>query len=366
MPHMDPPPNEPQVARPLIVTRDDALLDGLLRLAAAAGVTPDVVPDPALLRQPWLTAPMVVVGEDLVAEVDAAALGRRDHVYAVLTGHDNIDSWRAAVDAGAEKALVLPGAESFLQDRFADTADGTPSSGLTVCLAGGCGGAGASTFAAALGATAARAGLRVLLVDGDPLGGGLDLALGSEQVEGARWPDLVGTAGRVSAPSLLQALPAHGSLSVLSWDRQDLITLPPSVMAGVLAAGRRGSDLVVVDVPRRVDTSTREALLAADVSYLVVPAEVRAVAAAARVTRELATMARRIDLVVRGPGPAGLHGELVAETLDLPLAVDMRPDRGMVADIDLGLGPWGRARGPLARACRAVLDRHADVLGVAA
>jgi hypothetical protein len=153
---------------------------------------------------------------------------------------------------------------------------------------------------------------------------------------------------------------------VLSWDRNDLITLPGSVMAGVLAAGRRGSDLVVVDLPRRVDASTREALLAADVSYLLVPAEVRAVAAAARVSREIATVARRVDLVVRGPGPAGLHGHLVAETLELPLAVEMRPDRGVVADIDLGLGPWGRARGPLARACRAVLDQHADVLGVAA
>jgi secretion/DNA translocation related CpaE-like protein len=358
--------NESHLARPLIVTRDETLLDGLLRLAAAAGVTPEVVSDPGLLRQPWLTAPMVVVGDDVVAEVDAATLGRRAHVYAVLTGADDIDSWRAALDAGAEKALVLPGAESFLRDRFADTADGVPSSGLTVCLTGGCGGAGASTFAAALGATAARAGLRVLLVDGDPLGGGIDLALGSERAEGARWPDLVGTAGRVSAPSLLQALPAHGSLSVLSWDRNDLITLPGSVMAGVLAAGRRGSDLVVVDLPRRVDASTREALLAADVSYLLVPAEVRAVAAAARVSREIATVARRVDLVVRGPGPAGLHGHLVAETLELPLAVEMRPDRGVVADIDLGLGPWGRARGPLARACRAVLDQHADVLGVAA
>jgi hypothetical protein len=95
-------------------------------------------------------------------------------------------------------------------------------------------------------------------------------------------------------------------------------------------------------------------------TYLVVPAEVRAVAAASRVVREVSEVAHGVRLVVRGPGPAGLDGRLVAETLGLPLTVEMRPDRHVAADIDLGLGPWRRTRGPLARACRIVLAQHAD------
>lgn len=343
--------------RPLIVTRDDDLLDALLRLSAAVGVTPEVVSDPDLLRRAWSTAPLVVLGQDLAPAVDAAVLGRRDAVYAVVTRPDDVTVWESAVAAGAEKVLVLPDAEPWLRDRFADTADGGHATAVTVGVLGGCGGAGASTFAATLSATAARAGSQLLCVDADPLGGGLDLALGSEQLPGARWPDLLGTTGRVSAPSLREALPAHGSLSVLSWDRDDLLTLPPDVLAGVLAAGRRGADLVVVDLPRRIEASAHEALLATDVVFLVVPAEVRAVAAASRVLRQLGPVEGRVEVVVRGPGPAGLDGALVADNLGLPLAVDMRPDRGVIGDIDLGRGPWGRARGPLVRACRTVLGR---------
>jgi secretion/DNA translocation related CpaE-like protein len=355
--------NQPQ---PLIVTRDDGLLDVLLRLTAAAGVTPEVVHDPALVRPAWSSAPMVVLGEDLAPSVDAESLGRRPGVYAVATQAEDVAVWESAVRAGAEKVLVLPDAEPWLRDRFADAADGARTRGLTVSVLGGCGGAGASTFAAALSVTAARGSLQVLCVDGDSLGGGLDLAFGSEHSTGARWPDLLATTGRVSAPSLREALPARGGLSLLSWDRDDLLPLSADVMGRVLAAGCRGSDLVVVDLPRRVDAAAHEALALSDLVLLVVSAEVRAVAAASRTLRQLRGSAHRIEAVVRGPGPAGLDGELVAESLDLPLAADMRPDRSVAADIDLGRGPWGRAKGPLAKACRAVLDRTGVLLRDAA
>ncbi len=54
-------------------------------------------------------------------------------------------------------------------------------------------------------------------------------------------------------------------------------------MAATLEAGRRGRDLVVVDLPRQLDDAAQIALQAADQTYLVVPAELRAAAAAARV-----------------------------------------------------------------------------------
>ena len=54
-------------------------------------------------------------------------------------------------------------------------------------------------------------------------------------------------------------------------------------MRSVLAAARRRGGVVVVDLPRRVDEAAAEALAQLDVGLLVVPAELRAVAAAGRV-----------------------------------------------------------------------------------
>jgi secretion/DNA translocation related CpaE-like protein len=234
--------------------------------------------------------------------------------------------------------------------------DGGGCDAVTVSVVGGNGGAGASTFACALAVVAARRGQRVLLVDGDPLGGGLDLVVGAEDAEGLRWPDLMGTQGRVSAPSLRSALPALGSLSVVSWDRGDPLVMPPETMRAVVSAGQRGNDLVVIDLPRRLDAAGEEALVRSASTLLVVSAEVRAVAAAARVRDQLATLAAGMLVVVRGPGPTGLDGRLVADTLGLPLAAELRSERGLAEAVDRGFGPCRKLRGALVAACGALLD----------
>jgi hypothetical protein len=123
---------------------------------------------------------------------------------------------------------------------------------------------------------------------------------------------------------------------------------------------------VVVDLPRRLDPAGEEALLKADTTFLVVPAEVRAVAAAGRVAAQLASVTSRVEVVVRGPGPSGLDGPLVSDTLDLPLAAEMRAERGLGAALDMGEGLWRRRRGALARGCRALLERELAPRGGAA
>lgn len=348
---------EPTDAPPLIVTASDDILDELLRLAAASGVTPEVVSDVGAARQPWTCAPLVLVGADLVSALVATHPIRRDQVLVVSHAVDDA-LYRHALDLGAETVVRLPDGNERIVDLLTDTLEDHPRGTVAVAVVGGCGGAGATTFAAALSITAVRSGLQTLLVDGDPLGGGLDLTLGSEGVDGCRWPDLVDTSGRVSAPSLRDALPRMQQLAVLSWDRSDVTAIPADVMREVLSAGRRGHDLVVVDLPRRLDAASEQVLAQSDTVLVVVPAEVRAVAAAARITSQLAPHATRLELVVRGPGPAGLNGRLVAETLELPLAAEMRAERGLTEALDLGRGPWQRQRGPLARACRTVLDRR--------
>lgn len=138
----------------------------------------------------------------------------------VLVGRDQDDSgvWRRAVEIGADHVLMLPDGEQWLVDRIADVAEGIGRPALTVGVLGGRGGAGASTLACALALTSAREGRRTLLVDADPLGGGLDVLLGGEAAEGLRWrrslPPAAGSAGvpwRSRCPSCTHSVSSAGT-----------------------------------------------------------------------------------------------------------------------------------------------------------
>ena len=205
--------------RPLLVTRDPELRDELLRLCAAAAVTPDVVDDVGLARRDWLVAPCVLVGADCAAEVSALGLPRRAEVSLVSHAPESADLWRDAVAVRADHVVVVPDSEAALVDRLADTVDGGLDQATTIGVIGARGGAGASTVAAALGLTAARGGVRALLVDADALGGSLELVVGCESEPGLRWPDVASTQGRVGAAALRAALPSRDGLAVLSWRR---------------------------------------------------------------------------------------------------------------------------------------------------
>jgi secretion/DNA translocation related CpaE-like protein len=349
--------------RPLLVTADNDLLDDLLRLCAAAGVTPEVAGDAGSARRAWGAAGLVVVGEDQAADVAGLDPGRRDGV--VVVGHDGDDAslWVRAVALGAEHVLALPAQQDALIELLAGCLDGSTRRALTVSIVGGRGGCGASTLAAALALTGADRGLRTFLVDADPLGGGIDMVLGSEDAVGLRWPDLASASGRLAAPSLREALPSVRALRVLSWDRGDVLTIPAESMRSVLTAAQRAHDLVVVDCPRRLDAAAEEALARSAVVLLLVPAEVRAIAAATRVLGQLRVVAGRICLVARSPGPTGLDAGVVADILDLPLLAHMRPEKGIAQWLDEGLGPMRRRRGALAGCCTDLLDGLAVVGG---
>jgi secretion/DNA translocation related CpaE-like protein len=217
---------------------------------------------------------------------------------------------------------------------------------VTIGVVGGCGGSGSTSFAAGLGLTGAGRDLTTLLIDADPLGGGIDLAMGNEHMAGLRWPDLARSTGRLAAPTLREALPRSRELAVLSWDRGDLLCLPPESMRSVVSAGQRGHDLVVVDLPRRLDAAAEEAVIRTTVTLLVVPAQVRAVAAASRVVSAVRDVAPRL----------GLDAHQIEASLDLELWASMRPERGITAALQDGLGPLRRRRGALSSCCNLVLD----------
>lgn len=341
--------------RPLLVTDDAALLDDILRLAAAADVEIEAVHAAVHARRSWPTAPLVLVGADLADEMGRVKPCRRDGVLLFGDDPDATGIWHQAVALGAEHVIFLPGSESWLVDRMADAVEGDEAEADTVCVLGGRGGAGASTLAAALALTGSRKRLRTLLVDGDPLGGGLDLVLGSEGSAGSRWSDFAGTRGRVSGAALRGALPRVGELLVLSGQRDDSRPVPVEAMRSVLAAARRGSDLVVADLPRHLDDAAKEALADCTTALLIVPAEVRATVAAARVAASAAEYATDLRVVVRRPAPSGLSAAVVAHSLGLPLAGEVRNEPGLPAAMDRGEAPARHGRGPLADFCGAYL-----------
>ena len=86
--------------------------------------------------------------------------------------------------------VVLPEQEAWLVTALTEAAEGSHPAGPVLAVAGGRGGAGASVLAAAVAVTAVRDGQRALLVDCDPLGGGLDLVLAAEDLAGLRWPEI--------------------------------------------------------------------------------------------------------------------------------------------------------------------------------
>jgi secretion/DNA translocation related CpaE-like protein len=211
-------------------------------------------------------------------------------------------------------------------------------------------------FAAGLAVTAANLGKRVLLVDADPLGGGLDLVLGWEDDAGLRWPEFTASSGQLDGLALVGALPGRGDLAVLSFDRRQTATAPPEAMAAVLAAGRNARDLVVVDTPRHMDAAAVVAMQTADECLLVVPAEVRAVTAAAKVVAVASEHCARIRTVVRGPAPGRLGAAEIGKSLGLPVAGTLRPEQGLPAMLESGVPPTTGGRGPLAVLCRRLVD----------
>lgn len=365
----------------LIATGDPKIVDDLLRLAAAANAEAEVARSAEHVRAAWHRVPLVLVGADLADALAAGGLTRRAGVVLVTAsdhsdGHrmpdgsrsaagyraaddyrtaGAADGYRAAVEVGAQDLAVLPDDEAWLVDAMAAAAEPHYGWATTICVAGGRGGAGASVLAAVLGLVGSRHQLRTLLVDGDPLGGGIDLVLGQEEAAGPRWPELAERRGRLSAEILRKSLPGVGDLTVLSWHRGDAEPVAGEAMHSVLEAAARGFDLVIVDLARHPGEAGRVALRTAHSTLLVVPAELRATAAADRVAATLRADTEDLRLVVRGPAPGGLSGEVIADTLGLPLAGFVMNDRRLPVALEQGDLVRVSRRGPLTDLCNRLI-----------
>ncbi|MCF6387677.1 CpaE-like family protein [Mycobacterium sp. MBM] len=330
---------------------EPTLRDDVDRVAAAAVVAVVHAHRPSS-RTVWTSAPLVVLDAAAAGRCAHDGLPRRDRVFLVSSTEPAGDDWKVAVSVGAQRVIRLPDQEVELIEALTAAAQGIGSNtrrGAVVATIGGCGGAGASLFAAALAQSAPKA----LLVDTDPWGGGLDLAMGTESAPGLRWQDLTLRDGRLGFDALQAALPQRRGVTVLSGGRHGA-EIEAGPLGAVIDAGRQAGVAVICDVPRRGGPAVEVALESADLVVTLVPADVRAAAAAGALTGWVRTVNPNIGLVVRGPAPGGLRAADIAASVGLPVVAAMRPQPGLADAMERG-GLRMRARSPLARAAAAVL-----------
>jgi secretion/DNA translocation related CpaE-like protein len=335
----------------LTVLDDVELREVVERVAAAVGIR--VVASPAALtRKTWSTVSAVVLDEPGARRCEG--MPRRAGLILVCCGEPDESTWQAAITVGAQHLCALPAQEGLLTRNLADAAEearGGVGDGRVIAVVGGCGGAGASVFAAALAQTANSS----LLVDLDPWSGGIDLLLASESVPGLRWPDLSLQGGRLSWPAVRDALPNHRGISVLSGARS-CHEMDAGPVEAILDAGRRGGVMVICDLPRRATAAAGAALESADLVVAITTCDVRGVASTSAMTPVLRAHNPNVGLVVRGPSPGGLRAREVADVAQLPLLAAMRPEPMLSERRERGGLRLGR-RSPLSAAAR-------DVLGV--
>lgn len=346
---------------PILITEDDDLADEVARLAAVAGRQLRRITDSPLDGENWRCAELVVLDANAADAAVSAGHPRRAGVVVVCTKPPP-GFWRCAFEIGADQAITLPDGETTLVEVLSEDAGRIAARGRVLAIVGGCGGAGASLLAAATALASAQRGDHCLLLDCDLYGGGLDLALGLEERPGLRWSGLTVTGGRVSGPALHQALPARengsGELALLACDRDvSSAGLTSHALSAVIDAGRRAGDTVICDLPRADTGAAAAGFRQADLTIVVVPAEVRACAAAARVVASLRDTASRTYAVVRGPAPGGLRAADVGRVTGLEVLGTMRYQPCLAAEVDRGGLSAAKAatRGPLAHCARDVL-----------
>lgn len=358
---------------PLLVARDPVLVEATLAAAAAAGVQPEVVREPAEVRARWRAAPVVLVGVEMAALVCGIALEPRTTVH--LLGRDlaELGSWSAPLQASV---LVLP-EQSMLLTQVLEQGRVAAGDALVVRAVGGSGGLGTSTLCCALAQQAAERGLRSAVVELDD-GGGLDLVFGAEDAPGWRWRDLRQAAGHVD--SLAGRVPNVSGVDVVARDRPEPDGPPPGAARGpaggwalggrglssaeqpsteavraVLASLCRSHHLVVLDggggAGSLLDVWPGERTL------LLAGADVRGVVAAGARARRLGL--HDAELVVRTGAGRRLEPDEVASALGVPLLGRLPDDTRIARAAEAGLPP-GRGRGGYARGVREVLDRLLD------
>ncbi len=311
----------------LLASRDPVLVETVQATAIALQVEVRQAADREELAASWQAARLRLVGVDLAGRVRGMGLGMSG---CVVVGLGEPGLVRASAELRVP-AMELPGDGDQLAELLASTATGA-SRGRVVAVTGASGGLGASSLAVGLGARAAAAGRRAVVVELADCGGGLDLLMGIESSRGLRWDALHRADGHLG--DLRDELPAVGALSVLALSRDEPEGPGPQAVAAVMSSLARSFEVVVVDCR----PSALQSIDAAD-QLVLVGADVRGVAAA-RMRIEHQSLAGS-RLVVRRHRDSPLVAEDVGRALGMPVAGELREDRRVPQLAAAGLGIVG-------------------------
>lgn len=330
--------SSPLLSRPLLLTADPLLLDDVVRLGAAAGVDISVRDLPAVSA--WSSAPLVLVGSDVLDATVARALPRRDGVIVVRrrdrgsSDEAPITTWRGAVSLGAEHVVDVPDGDRWMVDRLAELADAPASGGPVISCVAGVGGAGASTVAGLLARES-----RGLLVDIDPYGSAVPVD------GGVRWPDLSATRGRVPVASLRGALPTVHGIHVLTGTAESHFTVPIDALVAVLDAGARGFACTLVDTPRCDGDATRAAWARSDLVIVVIGPDPHTVARVPALIEGIREVCTQVGVVARlGPRDTGTWCAAEAQEWDSSFLGLIRHERALTHGDHLFHTPRSTAR----------------------
>lgn len=344
-----------------LFSRDARLVDDVRQLCAMAGQQLQATAQPGDVARLCRQASLVILDGEAVDLVDDTLRGQPAEVVVVTDDARRLAVWEAAVRVGARRVLTQPADNAALLELVALACEPTGPAGPLLAVIGARGGVGASTLAVALSWAVAEQRRPVTLVDLDPIGGGLDVALGLERVDGLRWAELCGTRGVVPSVALREQLPAAGGVAVLSAsstpDGAPVAMPDRAALTSVLEATRRGDGVVVADLPRWSCDAADVVIAECDAAILVVPAEVRGVVAATACLRRLRAHRDDIRLVVRTDGRSRLHDSDVIAALGLEHLATVRHEPGLSAANDRGeVIRWLR-RARLSRTAKHIVGR---------
>ncbi|WP_278314355.1 septum site-determining protein Ssd [Lolliginicoccus levis] len=309
------------------------------------------------LRTLWETAPLVILDDLGARRCRESGLGRRSSIISVVvrgnTARPSPDAWRDHVALGTEHVFELPDDEHAMMQAISGLRSRSSTSrGRTIAVTGACGGAGATVFAAALALAHVHDSL---VIDLDGHGCGIDLLLAAENDPGPRWHDIAAITGSIAPEALWSALPSHGTTAFLAHQRGTEVTPPsPPALETILASARDSGRLTVCDMPRTGDAAAVTACAAADLTVIVVPANLRACAAAQKVMQWTRPRSRDIGIIVRGPAPSGLAATTISQACNARVIASMRPEPRLDYRIDTS-GLSLSARSPLRKAAMSVL-----------
>jgi secretion/DNA translocation related CpaE-like protein len=303
---------------------------------------------------------MLLIGVDQAGGVAGLKLGRRAEVYVLAELEAASEAYRWSVPLGAA-VVVVPDNAPWLSGAVAELTRRPAGSGRIICVTGGSGGVGASTLAAALACVAGRQGERSVLVDTDRRGGGLDLVLGAERIEGWRWPRLAGARGYLG--ELVDQLPCVDGVDVLSMSRGEDFELGEKQLQAVLESVRRSHDVGVVDVSRDLGRNLVAGMPGAAAWLLVVRDDIRGVAAGRERANELRDVGICPGLVVRRGRAGLLDPDSVADGLGLEVSGTLSDEPGLLLAAERGDPPGRSPRSPLAQLAGSLLQQTGRVAG---